>query len=117
MREFSQPHPLQAFGKNEQALVGHLYYFVNDGKRSDRIEIAGLGGIDAGFALRHHHDGLVFAQRINELNRTLPAHRQGQHGVGEKNRIPHRQDGQNPGFFFFWLGSALSARFFCHISP
>ncbi len=62
LREFSQPHPLQAFGKNEQALVGHLYYFVDDGKRSHRIEIAGLRGIDAGFALRHHHDGLVLAQ-------------------------------------------------------
>ena len=62
LREFREPHPLQAFGKNKQALVGHLYDFVDDGKRSHRIEIAGLGGIDAGFALRHHHDGLVFAQ-------------------------------------------------------
>ena len=104
LREFSQPHPLQAFGKNKQALVGHLDDFVDDGEGSDGVEIAGLRGIDASFALRHHHDGLVFAQRINELNRALPTHGQGQHGMGEQHRIPHRQDRQNPSFFFFWLG-------------
>ena len=117
LREFGQPHPLQAFGKNEQALVGHLDDFVDDGEGSDGIEIAGLRGIDASFALRHHHDGLVFAQGVDELDRALPTHGQGQHGMGEKYRIPHRQDRQNPSFFFFWLGSALSARFFCHFSP
>ena len=117
LREFSESHPLQAFGKNEQALVGHLYYFVDDGQGPDRVQIAGLGGIDAGFALRHHDDGLVLAQGVNELNRALPTYGQGQHGMREKYRIPHRQDGQNPGFFFFWLGTALSARLFCHFSP
>ncbi len=117
LREFSEPHPLQAFRKNEKALIGHLHYFVDDGKGSDRIQVAGLWGIHASFALRHHNDGLVLAQGVNELNRTLPTHGQGQHGMGEKYRIPHRQDGQNSSFFFFWLGRSLSALFFCHISP
>ena len=85
---------------------------MHDRQGADRIEVAGLRGIDAGFALRHHDDGLVFAQGINELNRALPAHSQGQHGMGEKYRIPHRQDGQNPRFFFFCCLVLRSGRVF-----
>jgi hypothetical protein len=48
--------------------------------------------IDAGFALRHNNDGFVFSQRVNQLDRTFPAHGQGQHRMGEQNRIAHRQD-------------------------
>ena len=32
LREFVQPYPLQAFGKDKQALVGHFDDFVNDGQ-------------------------------------------------------------------------------------
>ncbi len=60
--EFSESHPLQAFRKNEQALVGHLYDFVNDRQGTNGVQVAGLWGVDASFPLRHHYDGLVFAQ-------------------------------------------------------
>ena len=43
LREFSQPHPLQAFGKNEQALVGHLHDFVHDGQGSHCERSVGCG--------------------------------------------------------------------------
>ena len=86
--ELGESHPLQAFGKDEQALVGHLDDFVDDRQSSHRVEVAGLGSIDAGFALRHHHDGLVLAQRINQLDRALPAYGQGQHGVRETTPYP-----------------------------
>ena len=109
-------HPLQALGKNEQALVGHLDDFVHHRQGADGVKIGGLGGIDAGFPLRHHHNGLVFAQRIDQLNRALPAHGQGQHGVREKHRIPHRQDGQNPAALLSSFGFVLrSVRVFSAI--
>jgi hypothetical protein len=37
--------------------------------------------------------------------------------MGEQNRISDGEYGKYAGFFFFWLGAALSARFFCHFSP
>ena len=45
-------------------------------------------------ALRHHHDGLVFAQRVNQLHGTFPPHGQRQHRMGKQHRVPHRQNRQ-----------------------
>src|ERR1700683_371164 len=62
LRELAEAHALQAFGKYEEALVGHLDDFVDYGGRADGVKIAGWWAIDAGFALRHHYDGLVFTE-------------------------------------------------------
>ncbi len=110
--EFGQPYPLQAFGKHEQALVGHLDHFVDDGQGSDGVEIAGLRGIDASFALRHHDNGLVLAQGVNQLNRAFPAYGQGQHGMGEQHRIPHRQDRQYPSLLLLLALECAQCAFF-----
>ena len=76
-----QPHPLQAFGENKQALVGHFYDFVHDRQGPDGVQIGRLRRVDASFALRHHYNRLVLAQRIDQLDRAFPAHGQGQNGV------------------------------------
>jgi hypothetical protein len=54
-----------------------------------------LGRVDARIALRHHHHGLFVAKRLDELDRALPAHRQGQNGMRKQNRIPNRQNRQD----------------------
>ncbi len=69
--ELHQPNPLQPLGKNEQALVRHLDHFVNHRQRPHRIEVRGLGRIHTRFPLRYHHDGLVLAQGVNQLDRAL----------------------------------------------
>ena len=91
LRELAQPYPFQAFGKHEQALVGHLHHLMHHRRSAHQIQIAGLRVVDARLALRHHHNGLVFSERVDQLHRTLPAHRQRQHGVGEQNRVPDRK--------------------------
>src|SRR5208282_3830209 len=52
-----QPHALQAFGKYEEALIGHLDDFVHHRQGSDGVEVAWLWRVDACLALRYHHDG------------------------------------------------------------
>ncbi len=66
--EVGEAHALQALGKNKEALVGHLDDFVDDRQRPYRIQVGGLRRIDARLALRHHHDGLVVAERVDQLN-------------------------------------------------
>ncbi len=91
LRELAQFDSLQTLGKHEQALVGHLDDFVHHGRGSHRVKVAGLRGVDPRLALGHHDDGLVFPQRIDQLNRTFPAHGQGQNSVREQHRIPYRK--------------------------
>jgi hypothetical protein len=69
---------------------------VDDRGGAHSIKIAGLGAINAGLALRHHHDGLVLSQRIDQLDGTLPAYREGKDGVRKQDGIAHRKDGQSP---------------------
>jgi hypothetical protein len=88
--ELAQAHSLEPFRKHKEALVGHLDDFVDDRGRADGIQIAGLGAIDTRLTLRHHHDGFVFSQGINELDGTLPAYGKGQDGVRKQNGIAHR---------------------------
>ena len=96
MRELAQAHALQTFGKYEKALVGHLDDFVDYGGRADGIKVTSLRAIDAGFALRHHHDSFVFSERIDQLDGTLPAYGKGQDGVRKQDGIAHRKHGQRP---------------------
>ena len=63
-------------------------------RRADGVQVGGLRRVHARLALRHHNDGLVLAQRIDQLHRTLPPDRQGQHGVGKQHRVAHRQNRQ-----------------------
>jgi hypothetical protein len=81
--ELAETNPFQAFRENEETLVGHLDDFVYDRRGSNRIQIARLRGVDTSFALRDYDDGLVFTERVDELNRTLPPDGQRQYGVGE----------------------------------
>ncbi len=94
MREIGEADALQAFGEHEEALVGHLDDFVHDGQRSDGVEVGGLRRIHAGLALGDDDDGLVFAERVDQLDGAFPADRQGQHGVGEQDRVADGQNGQ-----------------------
>ena len=94
--ELAQLHPLRALGEDEQALVGHLDDLVYGRKRAHRVQIAGLRGVHARIALRHHHHRLFVAKRLDELDRALPAYRQGQNGMGKQDRIPYGQYRQDP---------------------
>jgi hypothetical protein len=96
LRELAETHALQAFGKYEEALVGHLDDFVDDCGRAYGIKIAGLRAIYAGLALRDDHDGLVFSERIDELDGTFSAYGKGQDGMRKQNGIAHRKHGQSP---------------------
>ena len=96
LRELAQAYPLQAFGEHEQALVGHFHDFVHDRRGADGVKIAGLRRIDARFALRHHDDGLVFAEGIDQLDRAFPAHGQRQNGMREQNGVPYREHRERP---------------------
>ena len=89
-----EANAFQALGKNKEALVGHLDDFVDDGKGSDGIEIGGLRRIDAGLALRYDDDGFVVAERIDQLDRTFTADRQGKHGVRKQDGIADRENGE-----------------------
>ena len=84
-------HALQAFGKDEQALVGHAHDFVHHRQASHREQVGRLRRIHPRFALRHHDDGLVLAQGVDQLHRTFPAHGQRQHRMGKQHRVAHRQ--------------------------
>ena len=91
MGEFDQAHALQAFSENKKALVRHFDHFMHDRQGPDGIQVGWLRRVNARFALRDHHDGLVFPKRINELNRTLTAHGQGKDGVRKKYGVSNRQ--------------------------
>ena len=107
LREILQPHPLQSFRKNEQALVRHLDNFVHHRQSSNGVQIGWLRRVHARLALRHDDDGFVFAQRVNQLHRTVPPDSQRQHRVGEEHRVAHWQNGQRPlgGFVRSLVGS------------
>jgi hypothetical protein len=64
-------------------------------QRAKRMQILWLRRVHARIALRHHHNGLLLAQRIDQLDRALSSHRQRQYRMGEQHRIPHRQDRQH----------------------
>ena len=83
LREILELHTLQSFRKNEQALIGHLDNFVHYRQSSDGVQIGWLRRVHARLALRYDDDGLVFAQRVNELNRTVPPDSQGKYSVGK----------------------------------
>ena len=90
--EFAQLDALHAFRKHKKALVGHLYDLVHRRPGADLMQIAALGGVLARVALGHHQDGLLFTQRLDQLDRALPPYRQRQNRMREKNRIPHREN-------------------------
>ena len=106
LREIRQPHALQSFRKNKQALIRHLDDFVHHRQRSDGIEIGRLRRVHPRLALRHHHDGLVVTERVNQLHRAFPPDRQRKHSMGKEHRVAHRQNGQRPlcGFIISLLG-------------
>ena len=54
----------------------------------------GCGIVHPRLALRHHHDGLVVAQRIDQLHRAFAPDGQGQHRMRKQNRIANRQHGE-----------------------
>ncbi len=91
--KFSQLDPLRALGKDKQALVGHFYDFVYRRQGADGIQVAGLRTVHAFVALGDDDNGLQLSQRLNELDRALPADGKGQYGVGKQHRATHRQDG------------------------
>ena len=66
---------LQTFGENKQALVGHAHNLVHHRQRPDGEQVRRLRRIDPCLPLGHHHNGLVFTQGIDQLDRTFPAHR------------------------------------------
>jgi hypothetical protein len=87
---------------------------MNDCGSADGIKVAGLGVVDARFALRDDDDSLILSERINKLDGTLSPDRERQDGVGEKNGIPHWKHGQSPYIIGFsmlneWLGKRLLA--------
>ncbi len=90
--------PLQTFGENEQALVGHAHNFVHHRQGPDGEQVRRLRRIDPRLALGHHHNGLVFAQGIDQLDRALPAYGKRQHGVRKQHRVAHGQQRQRSGF-------------------
>ena len=108
MRKIGEAHALQTFGKNEQALVRHLDDFVNHGQRSDGVEVGGLGRVHTGLALGYYYYGLVFTERVDQLDRTFPAYGQGQHRVGEQDRVAHGKNRQRT-FRGFVRGLVASA--------
>jgi hypothetical protein len=63
---------------------------MNDSYGAHVEQVRGLWIINAGFTLRYDYDGLVFAQRVDELDGTLPAHRQGENRMREKDGVPYR---------------------------
>ncbi len=99
LRVFGDLHALQALGEDEQALVGHAHHFVHHRQAADGEQVGGLGSVDARLALRHHNDGLVLTQRINQLNRAFAADGQRQHRVREQNGVAHGQNRQRAGLF------------------
>ena len=118
LRKLTQLDSLQTFGKHKQALVGHLDDLVDHRRGSNGVKIAGLRRVDARLALGHHNDGLVFPQRINQLNGTFPAHGQGQNSVREQHRVPYREHRKGLLIVYFLiLRSALDGRLLAHMSP
>ena len=113
-----QPHPLHAFGKDKAALVGHAHDLVHRGQGAHGMQIAGLGRVQAGVELRGHHNGPLFAQRLDQLDGALAANRQRQNGVGKQDGVPHGQDGNSAhaGAFFAGLfaGGRRSGRLIRH---
>ena len=115
LRVFAKLHPLQALGKNEQTLVGHLHNFVHRGQRAHAEKIGRGGGVNASLALRDDNNGLVFTQRIDQLNRAFPANGKRQHGMRKQHRVTHRQHRQLRRGRRSGLGRAFGiARGFCH---
>src|ERR1700689_5484242 len=83
--------------------------------RAQRIQIAGLRVVDARLALRHNNNGLIFSERINQLDGTLPPHGKRQDGVREQNGIPHRKHGHSPYIVYFpGLSNRLGKRLLAH---
>ena len=102
LRVAHQTHPLNAFGEDETALVGHAHDLVHGSQRSHRVHVGWFWRVQTRVLLSYHHDGTFLAQRLDQLDRTLPAYGQGQHRVRKENRIPNRQDSdpaQNGGAF------------------
>ncbi len=60
--KFPQLDPFRALRKDEQALVGHFDDFMDGRQGADGVQIAGLGGIDAGVALGDNDDRLFLAK-------------------------------------------------------
>ena len=92
LRKLAQPHPLIALGKHEEALVRHLDDLVHGRAGADVVQVGRLRRILARIALRHHQDRLLLAQRLDQLDRALPAHRQRQNRMGKQHGVPYRQN-------------------------
>jgi hypothetical protein len=93
LRKVPQPHPLRTLRKDEEALVRHLHHLVDGRARPDQVQVRTLRHILAGVALGDDENRLLLAQRLNQLDGALAAHRQRQHRMGEKHRIPHGRIG------------------------
>ncbi len=88
---------------------------MNDCGSTDRIKIAGLRVIHAGFPLRDNYNSFILSERINKLDGTFPPHGKGQDGVRKKNGIPHRKHGQRPYIICFpGLSNRLGKRLLAH---
>ncbi len=87
-----KPYALHAFSEDKAALVGHTDDFVNRGQGADFVHVFRSRRVLAGIFLRRHDDGAVLAQRLNQLDGTLPADGEGQNGVRKENGIA---DGKN----------------------
>ncbi len=87
-------HALRAFGKDEEALVRHLDDLMDGRQGAVGVQIAGLRRVHARIALGDDDDGLLVAERLDQLDGTFAAHSQRQHGMGKQNGIAngkHRQ--------------------------
>src|ERR1700722_8286783 len=87
---------------------------MDHGRGANGIKIAGLGVVDARFALCDNDNSFILAERIDKLNGAFPPYGKRQGGVREQNRIPHREHGQGPYVIYFsmlskWLGKRLVA--------
>ena len=84
LRDFLNGDPLQPFHKDEQTLAGKLDDLVNEGHRPDLKQVNRLGVIHPGIALGDDADVFFFFfEIVDELQGTVPTHRQRQNGVGK----------------------------------
>ncbi len=94
--EVAEAHALVAFGEDEEALVRHLDDFVDGRAGADVVEVGGLRGVQAGVALGDDENGLLFAQRLDELDGAFAADGEGQHGMGKQHGVAHRENRRGP---------------------
>ena len=103
--KFAKFDALVALGEDEEALVRHLDHFVDGGAGADVVQVGGLRHVLAGVALGDDQDGLLLAERLDELDGALAADSERQYRVGEEDGVAHGQDRDGPASsgHVFWL--------------